>query len=132
MSAKVKKTEKKEFDFRTIKTFNDACKAFGTSEKEFNKKFDALGLDPDTINYEKLKLVIKAVNNGWKPNWQDCNQPKFYPWFEVLSSGFGFDSSSYNCTFAFTGCGSRLCFQSREKSDYTAKQFIELYNGFLY
>jgi hypothetical protein len=49
----------------------------------------------------------------------------------VLSSGFGFDASACYCDFAGTLVGSRLCFETKEKSDYAAQQFIDLYKSFL-
>jgi|SRR5665647_337756 len=121
----------KEEGYESIKTFDDACRACGTSEQEFNEKFSNLGLDIDTLNYEKIKVVAKAINQGWAPDWSDADQYKYYPYFKVLSSGFGFSGSDYYCTYADATVGSRLCFESREKSDYAAAQFIDLYKQFL-
>ena len=116
--------------FRDIETFDDACRARGTTEKEFNEKFEKFGLDPDTLNYEKLKIVAKAMNAGWTPDWTNKKQYKYFPYFNV-SSGFGFSVSYYYCAFAHPCCGSRLCFETEEKSDYAGKQFKELYKEFL-
>ena len=49
----------------------------------------------------------------------------------VLSSGFGFDGSDFNFTVTHTPVGSRLCFKTKEQSDYCATQFIDLYKQFL-
>ena len=117
----------KTISFEDIKTFDDAC-----TELEINSGLVFNDLDsPDEIAYKKLKVIAKAINNGWVPDWSNGSQYKYYPWFEVLSSGFGFSYSGYICTFTFTGVGSRLCFESREKSDYAAAQFIDLYKQFL-
>jgi len=121
----------KKEGYESIKTFDDACRAIGTTELEFNEKFSILGLDIDTLNYEKIKVVAKAINNCWVPDWSNRDQYKYYPWFEVLSSGFGFSDSYYGCTFASTGVGSRLCFESSEKAKYAGTQFIDLYKQFL-
>jgi len=119
-----------EKEFEKIKTFADACKSCGTTEKEFNERFSKLGLSDDTLCYEKLKIVAQSINNGWIPDWNNSTQKKWWPWFN-LSSGFGFSASNYDYTFADSLVGSRLCFESSEKSDYAANQFLELYEGFL-
>ena len=49
----------------------------------------------------------------------------------VLSSGFGFDRSTYCYTGTNATVGSRLCFKTKEQSDYCATQFIDLYKQFL-
>ena len=109
-----------------IKTFNDAC-------KEENKTPDQVYVSTDSVDekaYKKLKLIAKVINEGWEPDWDNDKQKKWYPWFR-LSSGFGFSASFYNSANAGTDAGSRLCFESKEKSDYVAKQFIDLYNDLL-
>jgi len=121
----------KEEGYESIKTFDDACRAIGTTEKEFNEKFSTLGLDIDTFNYEKIKVVAKSINNGWVPDWSNRNQYKYYPWFEVLSSGFGFSSTTYDYTAASTTVGSRLCFESSEQAKYAGTQFTAEYKQFL-
>ncbi len=118
-------------EFTDIKTFGDVCEAVGTTEEEFNDIFEGLGLDPDTLAYEKLKLVVRAINpQGWKADWDNSNQKKWYPWF-CLSSGFGFDGSYYGYSASYTGSGSRLCFESEARSNHAGKIFTDLYKEFL-
>ena len=99
----------KKRNFDEIKTFDDACRACETTEKEFNTKFENIGLPSDTLAYEKIKVIAKAINDGWLPDWSDSNQYKYYPWLSVLSSGSGFSSSDCGCTATDAGVGSRLC-----------------------
>ena len=120
----------KKREFTDIKTFADACEECGTTEEEFNERFANLGLDADTINYEKVKIVVKAINQGWTPDWSNSDQYKYWPYFN-LSSGFGFSDSTYLCAYSTTNVGSRLCFETREKSNYAAQQFIDIYEQFL-
>lgn len=118
------KTFKKR-KFTEIKSFEDACEELGIPTEQF------LGTDTaDEIAYKKLKIIVKAINQGWTPDWDNTNQRKWWPWF-ILSSGFGFSFSYYDCDDTSTAVGSRLCFESEEKSDYTAKQFLDLYKEFL-
>jgi hypothetical protein len=113
-------------DFESIRTFEDACAKIGIDP---GKVFDGSETS-DEIAYKKLKIITAAINQGWKPNWNDVDQRKWYPWFN-LSSGFGFDDSYYDFVHSFAGSGSRLCFESEEKSTYAGTQFIDLYEQFI-
>src|SRR5688572_22070121 len=58
-----------------VKTFEDACKVVGMKVPAFAKT------DPkDEVAFKKLKVIIRALNQGWKPNWKDDNELKYYPW----------------------------------------------------
>ena len=109
-----------------VKTFEDACEiASVTAERIYNESDTQ-----DEIAYKKLKFIIRVINEGWKPDWNNTSQRKWYPWFR-LSSGFGFGGSDFIYDGADTSVGSRLCFETEEKSEYVAKQFIDLYETFL-
>lgn len=109
-------------DFRDIKTFEDACFELGICESEVYTDKDS----DDEIAYKKLKVITKAINQGWVPDWDNTSQRKWWPWFR-LASGFGFSCSFYFYAYSLTGVSSRLCFESEEKSDYAASQFLDLY-----
>jgi hypothetical protein len=110
----------------SIKTFEDACNKFKVHPDDVFTDRDS----PDEIAYKKLKLIIRAINNGWTPDWNNSDQKKWSPWF-YLSSGFGLSLSNFYYTHTTTDVGSRLCFESQEKCDYTANQFINLYKDLL-
>lgn len=114
--------------FEDIKTIEDARIA---TEHSVGYLKITDGESTDEWAYRMLKMVAKAINQGWEPDWSNRDEYKYYPWFEVLSSGFGFSRSRYHFTFTDTYVGSRLCFESREKSNYAATQFIDLYKQFL-
>jgi hypothetical protein len=113
-------------DFTSIKTFEDACQALELDPSGILYENDT----PDETAYKKLKIIIRAINQGWVPDWENTNQEKWWPWFN-LSSGFGFSLSYFGYDFSSTIVGSRLCFETKKKSDYTANQFIDLYRNFL-
>ena len=117
--------------FTDFKTFDDVCRANGTTEDEFNERFGDIGLSNYTINYEKIKLIVRAINQGWVPDWNNIQQRKSFPWFDVSSSGFGFSYSHSFYEYTYALVGSRLYFESEEKCEYAAKQFIEIYKQFL-
>jgi len=119
------KTTFQKRKFTDIKSFEDACEELGISTAQF------YGTEtPDETAYKKLKIVIKAINQGWIPDWSNKNERKWWPYF-IMSSGFGFSDSFYRCDASDTFIGSRLCFESEEKATYTAKHFIDLYKAFL-
>jgi hypothetical protein len=133
MEKKTKETENKiDFDFRTIKSFEDACAKLGI-DTQLQPILNALPEEfkKPIIAVYKLMIIFKAINDGWIPDWSDSNQYKYYPWFWVLSSGLGFRVSYYICTLASTCVGSRLCTDTSEKAMYIAEQFESEYKDFL-
>ena len=134
MTTKAKKIKESspEFDYTTIKTFEDACKKVNTDPAKLP---DVSGILEEfakpIIAAYKLLIIYKAINNEWKPDWSNWDQYKYYPWFEVLSSGFGFSYTYYVYVITYSGVGSRLCFESEEKAKYAGNQFLQLYKDFL-
>lgn len=116
----------RENTFEDIKTFNDACKQLDMIPGSVTNS--ELTLDEEA--YMKLKVIVKAINNGWVPDWNNSDQPKYWPYFN-LSSGFGFSRALYGYVITAAGVGSRLCFETREKCEYAAKQFLSIYEDLL-
>ncbi len=109
-----------------IKTFLDACESLNISLDWFEQQtqFDS----PDEKAYKKMKIIARALNEGWTPNWNDGDECKWHPWFYLDGpSGFRFHVSLYVYTYSYSAGSSRLCFKSRELSDYAAKQFLAIY-----
>lgn len=133
MTTKTKKSVKSSpaFDYKTIKSFENACKKLNLDP---TKLPDVSGILEEfakpIIAAYKLLIIYKAINNGWIPNWSDMNQYKYYPWFGVLSFGFGFSGAGYGYGRACAGVGSRLCTNTREKALYIAKQFKAEYQEY--
>lgn len=132
MTTTKKSKTSKSFDFKTIKTFEDACKKEGIDPNNLpDVSMIPEELRKFLIAVYKLAIIFKAINNDWIANYGDSHQYKYSPWFYVLSSGFGFSTSVciYGC--AGTTVGSRLCCDSAEKALYIAKQFEAEYKDFL-
>lgn len=116
-----------------VKDYKDACIETGESpidEEEMLK----LGFTKDEIAYRKMKTVTKALNEGWVANVYNNKEYRYYPWFEPHGSPSSFafvDYSGYDYSDATAGSGSRLCFRTRELSDYAGKQFLDLYKEFI-
>jgi hypothetical protein len=115
-----------KIEFTDITSFDDACAVLDLEPSDVYHEDDL----PDEKAYMKLKVIIKAINQGWTPDWNKTNQRKWFPYFN-LSSGFGFSvtGSDYDRTFACVG--SRLCFETEEKAQYAGKRFLNLYKEFI-
>lgn len=128
----MEKSAKKEFDYKTIKTYEDACKKLGIDPcilpdvskqpEKYNKA---------TIAHHKLMIIYEAINNGWVPDWSNWDQLKYFPWFKLVSSGFAFSGSAYGYSSAHSAVGSRFCTDSSKKALYIGKQFEAEYNDYL-
>jgi len=110
-----------EVDYQEIKTMSDVYRVNGITK---------LTTTPETKEryYEDLILVAKALNRNWKPDWNDMNEHKWYPYFQ-FSSAFRFSSAFTNCVsgLANAGIGSRLCFKNKQIAEYAGKTFIKQY-----
>ena len=118
------------FDWKDIKTFEDACRIAGVDPGIYatpkNATDDQIGL----IAFSKLQLIYKVFNQGWKPDWTSFSEWKYYPWFRYSAgSGFSYDDDSFTRTHTYAG--SRLCTDTSEKAKYIGKTFIDIYNQFL-
>ena len=113
-----------------IKTYEDACAELGISPWT-EKDFSTSGLKPDEITYRKIKTITEALNEGWKCDWKDANQYKYYPWFKMSSGGFVFYVTGCDYSGANAGDASRLCFKSSELAKYAGEQFLQLYSDFI-
>lgn len=116
---------------KRVRTYADACAVLGI-EPINEEVFTKLGFTKDEIAYRKLKTVIEALNEGWRPDWSNRNEYKYWNWF-VYSTSF----AGFGCAYTYTAptvtntyVGSRLCFKTRELAAYAGRQFEDLYNDF--
>jgi hypothetical protein len=118
----------------TIKSFEEACAKLNLNPDLVIPELPNLpnGLSKSAIASIKLMIICEALNDGWKPNWNDSNQTKYYPWFDMRQSASG--------GFSYHGCGHRetastvgshLCFKSSDLAKYAAETFTDIYNDFL-
>jgi hypothetical protein len=108
-----------------IKSFQDACEVLRIHEDDIMQDSDSA----DEQAYKKLKVICKALNEGWQPNWQDQREYKYYPWFKMSGSGLSCRGYGYYCSGS--GVGSRLCFESGELAKYAGEQFVLIYSDFM-
>lgn len=131
----------KEEDYEEItdrvKTYEDACKVLGVEPiNEQNAK--AQGFRSDEIARRKLETIAAALNEGWKPDWNNTDQYKYYPYFYIQenakgkgSAGLSCAASNYAAAGAYANIGSRLCFYALRLARYAGNQFTDLYEQIL-
>lgn len=80
----------------------------------------------------KLFTIAQAWNimDGFVPDFSDCGQGKWFPWFKYDkdAAGFVFAYTARTPSSAGANFGSRLCFKSSERAAQFGKQFADLYN----
>lgn len=140
-------------DYKTIRTYEDACKALGEPIFE-----DPNNLPNHIIALMKLETISRAL---WGRNWQpqpdaEGNNVFWFPWFALWTkkevedmkpeqrgallpagahsgarAGFGYLNANYRSSYADAHFGFRLCQETEEKAKYFGQQFIELWAEYL-
>lgn len=116
-----------------VKTFEDACKVLGLDPKQL----PVVDLLPEKdrksiIAYYKLTVIIRALNEGWEPNWNDWDEYKYFNWFYLDSAGFGYSSTRNAVSSTSAAISSRLCFKNDTLARYARVQFRDLYFEYLF
>jgi len=115
----------------SIKTVEDAFKATGMpATPEFSEVPEELRAYFKAV-YEVV-VITRALVGDWKPDWTNWDQPKWFPWFDMQSSGaFVFDDTDYATSIAGAGYASRLCFPTEELAEYAGRQFTDIYSNII-
>lgn len=142
-----------------VKTFEDACNELGIEADKWLQDKEDLGFEPDVIAYLKLRIIVAALNEGWKPEFTE-DEYRWYPWFYFYTkdelnqiseeneqkislidvsdrnagyyAGFGFAYSINAPSSTAAYIGSRLCLKNSELATYCGKQFIDIWADYVY
>ena len=115
--------------------------------------------DKDIIAYLKLRVIVAALNDGWKPQFVP-GELRWYPWYELISKdeydamsedekqerrcvgrsnhyanahgGLVYSNAYYASSSSDASDGSRLAFKSEALAEYAGKQFAELFANFCF
>ena len=139
-----------------IKTFADAAKAVGIEDpEEWESGYS--DVEPDILAYFKLRIITKALNEGWEPKFIP-GEYRWAPYFLLYtkeeieemnaetrarvvcrsfssaysSGGVSYAVAVYDSAFVYASIGSRLAFKSEELAEYAGKQFTEIYADFIF
>lgn len=116
-------------NYKEIKSYEDACKVLGVQPISENAVAAFPAEDRKSmLAYHKLTIIARAINGGWKPDWNNISQYKYYPVFYYENAGLSYASTYITASGA--NIGSRLCFQTEAMSDYAAATFADLYTDF--
>lgn len=138
-----------------VKTFEDACTVLGIDPDEWKKKH--LMFDKDVLAYLKLRVIAKALNEGWYPKFTE-NERRYYPWFYIITKeeydklsaeekrrcvGRAFINAYANgglvyavaggaSSFSNAYGGARLAFSNYDLAVYAGTQFIDIWADFVF
>ncbi|MDC2673479.1 hypothetical protein PO239_20945 [Bacteroides ovatus] len=115
-----------------VKSFEDACQVLGISTNVPEVKGLPRKHQKAIIANYKLIVIAEALNEGWKPNWQDSDEYKYYPWFDMSNpAGVGYSPTNHTASNTLAAIGSRLCLKNRELAIYFGQTFTDLFNDSL-
>lgn len=132
-------TDEQEYEEITdrVKSYADACKVLGI-EPMNEQNMKAQGFRPDEIARRKLETITEALNEGWKPDWNNTDQYKYYPYFYIrenakakAAAGLSFAITYNAASYTYANIGSRLCFHDSDTARYAGNTFTELYEQIL-
>lgn len=133
-----------------VKTFEDACHESGIDPEQYMSKYED---EPaDVIAYMKLRVICKALNEGWTPQFVK-GEFRYFPYFYLYTNeeisrmseeeksrvvyrsgsyayadgGVSCENAGYDPVCVFASFGSRLALKTIELAEYAGKQFLSLY-----
>jgi hypothetical protein len=115
--------KRKTFDYKSIKTVEQAFEFLGINYQEFLDKYK--GLPDDEVAHAEIKHIVKALNGG---EWIEKG---YYPWFNHKSSPSGFSYGDCVCAYTYSYVGSRLLLVDSARAEYAGKQFIKVYDRYI-
>lgn len=142
---------------KRIKTFEDACREIGIDAEAWNRDKISLGLEPDVLAFLKLRIIVKALNEGWEPQFTE-DECRYYPWFILYTreeynkldeeeksrvvyrssdnadafGGVSYAYASFDSSFANAFIGVRLAFKTSELAAYCGRQFLDIWADFVF
>ena len=139
-----------------VKTFEDACEELGEDHQYVKAYREWMRISyakcKDITAYLKLRIICAALNEGWKPKF-DGKEYRHYPWFCIYTKKaykWLDDDEKKECRVvglshdnAYAGTGvqtlssgvfssSRIVFKTRELAEYCEKQFIDIWDDYLF
>ncbi len=80
------------------------------------------------LNFQHIQAIAELFNEGWKPDWNNNNEYKYYPYFQFGSGGWSFYFYRNYCCCA----GGVPAFYKNEKiATYVGKTFLPIYADYL-
>lgn len=118
--------DKFQLDWRSVVDLESACLITGSDPKD--QRFH-IGT-PNTNAFAQLEECGIAINGkDWVADYTNISQPKWYIIWEYSGSGFRLH---YVRNYCNSSCvGSRLSYETSEKSKHAAEKLFPIFNKFL-
>lgn len=144
-----------------VKTFDDAVAILGNDNQAVIDYYAIADktCTEDILAFAKLRVIAEALNEGWKPKF-DGDECRYYPWFYIYTKeeyeeldedekkkwrvvgrsssnsdangGLVYAYASHASSFSNSSNGFRFAFKTRELGEYCGKQFIDIWEKFLF
>jgi hypothetical protein len=118
-----------------IKTLSDAYEAKGLQRDQIVFDSPATGVQLSANSFIDAAILTDAINEGWKPDFNDPAQERFSIQWEMRSvdaGGPGFCIHTVNQdNYHLATVSAHLVFRSREGASYAATEFPEVYRPFM-
>lgn len=113
-----------------IKDLNDAIEILGENDEEVKALYslsNVLNLPKHMLAYQKLVVIIKALNEGWVADWENMAQKKYLPYFQKVENVLVFDEVDYSNSYN----SNPLVLKEERLAKYVGTQFLHIYNQWL-
>ena len=113
--------------FESIDSVELACRYLGESDqdvKELRLLENIKGLSRKLLSGQELTVIIKALNEKEKLDWDNSSQVKYYLWW-YLGSSFRLNDCYYG--YSYSDTPAHLCFKSRDIALYAASKFKNIF-----
>lgn len=112
-----KYTPKPKENWRDVTSYEKACEMIGQKPRTLKEFEEFFGKESATREFagHKIKTGIKAVNEGYFPNFDDDNQRKYYIWKYNKNNDFGF---VVYFRFDDSGIGADFYIETEEKAKF--------------
>jgi hypothetical protein len=110
-----------------INSFEDACESLGiTDSKSEIKILESISTPSKDklIALYKLEIIIRALNNGWYPDFKNSSEYKYFNYFR-MEGGFSF--YTVYCRNSAVTVPSALYLKNKELAEHCAKIAIKEY-----
>lgn len=113
-------------DFNDIETYEQCC---AIADEPIALPFpEAVTDNHNWLNAcHQIYVITRAYNGKKLPDWDNTNEKKWWPVFDMRISGFVFLGSYYDWTITVTDGGSRFAFITKDRCDKAAKQFLPIF-----
>lgn len=106
--------------FKGIEDYKSFCKV--SKNKELKLSDYSKGLNPNKLlATDKLEQIKLYFNEQWTPDWNNVNEYKYSPYFNLNTSS---GSVGFHVSYTFSAHSfGAVCFKTREISDFVGKTF---------